>query len=155
MYSNCTGLANADRTNQCLQIVLTSSVTKLKRPVFVKPESLSSLSKLVFNRIQTLLITLLVTYVKLGTYRNVWFIDCCNWSLPCFFYSWTHHFDIKDTKVVILGQDPYHGPGQAHGLCFSVQVWKLGTILISCFLQKYSFFVKQTIINIVFQHWKI
>ena len=26
-----------------------------------------------------------------------------------------------DTKVVILGQDPYHGPQQAHGLCFSVQ----------------------------------
>ena len=25
-----------------------------------------------------------------------------------------------DAKVVILGQDPYHGPGQAHGLCFSV-----------------------------------
>lgn len=24
------------------------------------------------------------------------------------------------TKVVIIGQDPYHGPGQAHGLCFSV-----------------------------------
>lgn len=24
-------------------------------------------------------------------------------------------------RVVILGQDPYHGPGQAHGLCFSVQ----------------------------------
>ena len=24
-------------------------------------------------------------------------------------------------KVVLLGQDPYHGPGQAHGLCFSVQ----------------------------------
>ncbi|MGE4587495.1 MAG: uracil-DNA glycosylase, partial [Mangrovibacterium sp.] len=23
-------------------------------------------------------------------------------------------------KVVILGQDPYHGPGQAHGMCFSV-----------------------------------
>src|SRR3990167_10299739 len=29
------------------------------------------------------------------------------------------HFD--DVKVVILGQDPYHGPQQAHGLCFSVQ----------------------------------
>ena len=27
----------------------------------------------------------------------------------------------SDAKVVILGQDPYHGPGQAHGLCFSVQ----------------------------------
>ncbi len=26
----------------------------------------------------------------------------------------------KDVKVVILGQDPYHGKGQAHGLCFSV-----------------------------------
>lgn len=26
----------------------------------------------------------------------------------------------KDTKVVILGQDPYHGPGQAHGMSFSV-----------------------------------
>lgn len=28
------------------------------------------------------------------------------------------HFE--DVKVVILGQDPYHNPGQAHGLCFSV-----------------------------------
>ena len=27
----------------------------------------------------------------------------------------------QDTKVVILGQDPYHGYGQAHGLCFSVK----------------------------------
>jgi len=27
---------------------------------------------------------------------------------------------LPDVKVVILGQDPYHGPGQAHGLCFSV-----------------------------------
>ena len=26
----------------------------------------------------------------------------------------------NEVKVVILGQDPYHGPGQAHGLCFSV-----------------------------------
>ena len=28
--------------------------------------------------------------------------------------------DYKDVKVVILGQDPYHQPNQAHGLCFSV-----------------------------------
>lgn len=27
----------------------------------------------------------------------------------------------EDTKVVIIGQDPYHGIGQAHGLCFSVK----------------------------------
>ncbi len=28
--------------------------------------------------------------------------------------------EFSDVKVVILGQDPYHGPNQAHGLCFSV-----------------------------------
>lgn len=28
--------------------------------------------------------------------------------------------ELDDVKVVILGQDPYHGPDQAHGLCFSV-----------------------------------
>lgn len=28
--------------------------------------------------------------------------------------------DVRDVKVVIIGQDPYHGPRQAHGLCFSV-----------------------------------
>lgn len=33
-------------------------------------------------------------------------------------FQWT---DFDDVKVVILGQDPYHGPGQAHGLSFSVQ----------------------------------
>ncbi|MBL0232556.1 MAG: uracil-DNA glycosylase [Chitinophagaceae bacterium] len=28
---------------------------------------------------------------------------------------------LDKVKLVIIGQDPYHGPGQAHGLCFSVQ----------------------------------
>ena len=32
-------------------------------------------------------------------------------------FNLTH---LKDLRVVILGQDPYHGSGQAHGLCFSV-----------------------------------
>jgi uracil-DNA glycosylase len=32
-----------------------------------------------------------------------------------------HLTPLADVKVVILGQDPYHGPGQAHGLCFSVR----------------------------------
>ena len=31
-----------------------------------------------------------------------------------------HYTSLKDTKVVILGQDPYHEEGQAHGLSFSV-----------------------------------
>lgn len=31
-----------------------------------------------------------------------------------------NHCHFNDLKVVIIGQDPYHGPGQANGLCFSV-----------------------------------
>ena len=37
--------------------------------------------------------------------------------------NWFRALDLTpldQVKVVILGQDPYHGPGQAHGLCFSV-----------------------------------
>jgi uracil-DNA glycosylase len=37
---------------------------------------------------------------------------------------WFHALDatpLGKVRVVILGQDPYHGPGQAHGLCFSVR----------------------------------
>ncbi len=37
----------------------------------------------------------------------------------CFNALNTTAFD--DVSVVVLGQDPYHGPGQAHGLCFSVR----------------------------------
>lgn len=32
-----------------------------------------------------------------------------------------HLTSFQNTRVVILGQDPYHGPEQAHGLCFSVR----------------------------------
>jgi len=32
-----------------------------------------------------------------------------------------NHAPFKKVKVVIIGQDPYHGPEQAHGFCFSVQ----------------------------------
>jgi uracil-DNA glycosylase len=35
-------------------------------------------------------------------------------------FSAFDHCSFNDVKVVILGQDPYHGPGQANGLCFSV-----------------------------------
>jgi uracil-DNA glycosylase len=38
--------------------------------------------------------------------------------------NWFYALDctpLDAVRVVILGQDPYHGPGQAHGLCFSVQ----------------------------------
>lgn len=35
-------------------------------------------------------------------------------------FSAFDHTPISEVKVVIIGQDPYHGPGQANGLCFSV-----------------------------------
>ncbi|MFZ3100609.1 MAG: uracil-DNA glycosylase [Desulfitobacteriaceae bacterium] len=36
-------------------------------------------------------------------------------------YNALHLTPFSSTKVIILGQDPYHGPGQAHGLSFSVK----------------------------------
>ncbi|KAF2716881.1 uracil-DNA glycosylase [Polychaeton citri CBS 116435] len=36
-------------------------------------------------------------------------------------YSWSRHTPLPNVKAVILGQDPYHNFGQAHGLCFSVR----------------------------------
>ncbi|MBS1636316.1 MAG: uracil-DNA glycosylase [Bacteroidetes bacterium] len=36
-------------------------------------------------------------------------------------FSAFNYTPFTDVKVVILGQDPYHGPGQANGLCFSVR----------------------------------
>ncbi len=37
------------------------------------------------------------------------------------YFAALEHTPFDKVKVVILGQDPYHGPGQAHGLCFSVK----------------------------------
>ncbi|KAJ3292433.1 hypothetical protein HK104_005300 [Borealophlyctis nickersoniae] len=42
------------------------------------------------------------------------------YPIPTEIYSFTH-CPLKKVKVVIIGQDPYHGPNQAHGLCFSVK----------------------------------
>lgn len=41
--------------------------------------------------------------------------DSSNW------FAALNSTPLERVKVVILGQDPYHGPGQAHGLCFSVK----------------------------------
>lgn len=35
-------------------------------------------------------------------------------------WAWTRTCSVSEVRVVILGQDPYHNPFQAHGLCFSV-----------------------------------
>ena len=39
---------------------------------------------------------------------------------PKFIFNAFNHCTFDNVKVVIIGQDPYHGPGQANGLCFSV-----------------------------------
>ncbi|KAI3652577.1 hypothetical protein MP228_002002 [Amoeboaphelidium protococcarum] len=36
-------------------------------------------------------------------------------------YSWSRHCAVDQIKAVIIGQDPYHNDGQAHGFCFSVR----------------------------------
>jgi len=36
-------------------------------------------------------------------------------------FSALNHCSFEEIKVIIIGQDPYHGPNQANGLCFSVQ----------------------------------
>lgn len=40
---------------------------------------------------------------------------------PSEFFAAFDKTPLDQVKVVIIGQDPYHGPGQAHGLCFSVR----------------------------------
>ena len=40
---------------------------------------------------------------------------------PQEYFAAFEHTPLDRVRVVILGQDPYHGPNQAHGLCFSVQ----------------------------------
>lgn len=42
------------------------------------------------------------------------------WPAPSRIFAAFDACPLDDVKVVILGQDPYHGPGQANGLCFSV-----------------------------------
>jgi len=43
------------------------------------------------------------------------------YPLGCDYFNAFNLTPVGNVKVVILGQDPYHGPGQAHGLCFSVR----------------------------------
>nr|CAB3267517.1 uracil-DNA glycosylase [Phallusia mammillata] len=60
-------------------------------------------------------------YVKLQSFVETERKSRTIYPPPNDVFSWTQHCSIQDVKVVILGQDPYHGQKQAHGLCFSVQ----------------------------------
>ncbi len=64
------------------------------------------------------------------------------------------HSSRGSTRVVILGQDPYHGPGQAHGLSFSVQVWtNPPPSLVNIYKQIQSEYPDFTYTNGDLTHW--
>ena len=59
-------------------------------------------------------------YQELRTFLDEEYSTKTIYPLPQHIYSALRLTSYKDTKVVILGQDPYHEPNQAHGLSFSV-----------------------------------
>lgn len=60
-------------------------------------------------------------YLKLREYLKKEYTE--QTIFPCMYdiYNAFRYTDYNDVKVVILGQDPYHGEGEAHGLAFSVK----------------------------------
>ena len=62
-------------------------------------------------------------YLKLREFlKNEYYLSKINIYPPMDeIFNALKYTSFKDTRVVILGQDPYHGYGQAHGLCFSVK----------------------------------
>ena len=59
-------------------------------------------------------------YQQLRRFLDAEYKNKTIYPLPQFIYTALKLTPYKDTKVVILGQDPYHEPNQAHGLAFSV-----------------------------------
>ena len=59
-------------------------------------------------------------YQNLRDFLNEEYANNTIYPLPKYIYTALKLTSYKDTKVVILGQDPYHEPNQAHGLAFSV-----------------------------------
>ena len=59
-------------------------------------------------------------YIKLRSFLDEEYKNKTIYPLPQHIYTALRLTTYKDTKVVILGQDPYHEPNQAHGLAFSV-----------------------------------
>ena len=59
-------------------------------------------------------------FFNIGEHHNYEYRSRTIYTLPQYIYTALRLTPYKDVKVVILGQDPYHEPGQAHGLAFSV-----------------------------------
>ena len=59
-------------------------------------------------------------FVKLTEFVRVEYARATVYPPARLIFNAFDHCPFDEVKVVIIGQDPYHGPGQAHGLCFSV-----------------------------------
>lgn len=59
-------------------------------------------------------------YKKLMDFVNSEYENTTCYPTPTEIFAAFSYCTFEDVKVVIIGQDPYHGPGQANGLCFSV-----------------------------------
>ena len=59
-------------------------------------------------------------YQQLRSFLDEEYRNKIVYPLPKYIYTALRLTSYQDTRVVILGQDPYHEPGQAHGLAFSV-----------------------------------
>jgi len=59
-------------------------------------------------------------FVKLQHFLKNEYSNTTIYPHECDLFNALHYTSYSNTKVVILGQDPYHGPNQAHGLSFSV-----------------------------------
>lgn len=70
--------------------------------------------------------TILASEIQKPYFKDLMFAVANEYSLnTCFppkelLFSAFNYCNFKDLKVVIIGQDPYHGVGEANGLCFSV-----------------------------------
>lgn len=60
-------------------------------------------------------------YLQLRTFLKVEYQNKTVYPDMYDIFNALHYTSYEETRVVILGQDPYHGPNQAHGLSFSVQ----------------------------------
>lgn len=60
-------------------------------------------------------------YLKLREFLKTEYFSTTVYPPMADIFNALKYTSYEDTRVVILGQDPYHGPGQAHGLCFSVK----------------------------------
>lgn len=92
-------LLNAEQQEVLARVQLTESWKNALAPVFFKPYMINLRQFLAEERKQGKVI-----YPPAGEYFNA-----------------LNTTPLDKVKVVILGQDPYHGVGQAHGLCFSVR----------------------------------